>query len=133
MSCCSYCTRTVRGWCGGVDDPADRRIELDVCLPPERTAEGWRYVDLELDPVRHEQEHWIEIQDEDEYQDSVRQGLMTPAEADLARRSADEGARLLLRPDQPWWSHGWRMLSVITRQPPPSRTDPTRPTGNSGR
>ena len=24
-------------------------------MPPQRTGDGWRYVGLELDPVRHEQ------------------------------------------------------------------------------
>jgi hypothetical protein len=105
-----------------VGDPADRRIELDVCLPPVRTAEGWQYVDLELDPVRHEQECWIEIQDEDEYLESVRQGWMTAEDAGLARRTADDGARLLRDPEQPWWSDGWRMLSSLTEngRPAPS-------------
>jgi hypothetical protein len=45
-----------------VADPADRRIEIDVYSPPERTSDGWRYVDLELDSVRHEQTSWTEIE-----------------------------------------------------------------------
>lgn len=30
-----------------VGDPADRRLDIDVCLPPEKTESGWRYTDLE--------------------------------------------------------------------------------------
>src|SRR5688572_15905936 len=45
-----------------VDDPADRRLEIDVCLPPEPLGQAWRYVDLELDPVRHEQDGRVEIE-----------------------------------------------------------------------
>jgi Protein of unknown function (DUF402) len=97
-----------------VDDPADRRIELDVCLPPERTEEGWRHVDLELDPVRHERDFRIEIEDEDEYESSVREGWMSSEEARLARRAADGGARMLEHLDQPW-SAGWRLLTALTR------------------
>jgi hypothetical protein len=44
-----------------VDDPADRRLEIAVCLPPEATEAGWQYVDLELDPVLHEQDWRVEI------------------------------------------------------------------------
>ena len=39
-----------------VDRPGDRRVEIGhlLRLPPERTTAGWTYVDLELDPIRHE-------------------------------------------------------------------------------
>ena len=50
-----------------VGDPADRRLEIDVCLPPERTEAGWRYINLELDPVLHERDARVEIEDWDEY------------------------------------------------------------------
>jgi Protein of unknown function (DUF402) len=97
-----------------VADPADRRIELDVCLPPERTGRGWRYVDLELDPVRHERTSRIEIEDEDELEESRRRGWMSPGESELARRAAGAGVRLLGQPDQAWSARGWRRLAALT-------------------
>ena len=99
-----------------VADPSDRRIEIDVCLPPERTGEGWRYVDLELDPVRHEQSSRTEIEDEDEYARSVRQGWMSPDEATLARRAADDGDRMLRQRDQSWSARGWHLLDALVRK-----------------
>lgn len=98
-----------------VADPADRRIEIDVCLPPERTDQGWRYVDLELDPVRHEQTSRIGIEDEDEFEESRRRGWMSPAEAGLARHAADDGARMLRQRDQSWSARGWRLLDTLSQ------------------
>lgn len=98
-----------------VADPADQRIEIDVCLPPERIGDGWRYVDLELDPVRHEQTARIEIEDEDEYEQSRREGWMSPDEARLARQAAEDGARLLRQQDQSWSARGWQLLDTLTQ------------------
>jgi len=61
-----------------------RRLSIDVCLPPEPRPDGRRYVDLELDPVRHEADGRVEIEDWDEYQESVDAGWMTRSDADLA-------------------------------------------------
>ena len=49
--CCSIPTLFSVAW--WVDDPGDRRLEIDVCLCPQRELDGWSYIDLELDPVRH--------------------------------------------------------------------------------
>lgn len=98
-----------------VDDPLDRRVEIDVCLPPERTDTGWRYVDLELDPVRHELDQRVEIEDWDEFEESVREGWMTADDATLARSTAEELAEALRRHDAPWHDQGWRRLASLTR------------------
>lgn len=60
-----------------VDDPADRRIEVDICLPPIERPDGWSFVDLELDPVRHEFTGLVEIEDEGEFRDGAREGGST--------------------------------------------------------
>lgn len=101
-----------------VADPADRRIELDVCLPPERTGDGWSYVDLELDVVRHDDGR-VEIQDEDEYEQSVRAGWMSPEEAARARGAAAEGVRLLQGFPREPLALGWRLLSDPAAAPDP--------------
>ncbi|WP_346534616.1 DUF402 domain-containing protein [Micromonospora sp. DPT] len=94
-----------------VGDPADRRLEIDVCLPPERTEAGWRYVDLELDPVLHERDARLEIEDWDEYEESCRNGWMSADDAELARSTAEDRAAALGRRDEPWQERGWQMLA----------------------
>jgi len=94
-----------------VDDPADRRLEIDVCLPPENTGDGWRYVDLELDPVFHERDGRVEIEDWDEYEESCREGWMSPDDAELARVTADALAGSLAGGDEPWQARGWQLLA----------------------
>ena len=47
-----------------VDDPGGKRLEIDICLPPQREDDGELDVDLELDPIRHES-GLIENQDRD--------------------------------------------------------------------
>ncbi|WP_130336318.1 DUF402 domain-containing protein [Micromonospora kangleipakensis] len=94
-----------------VDDPADRRLEIDVCVPPTRTEAGWRYIDLELDPVLHEQDSRVEIEDWDEYEQARHDGWMSPDDAKLARCTAEDLARVLRRRDEPWPKRGWQLLA----------------------
>ncbi|MFC0004004.1 DUF402 domain-containing protein [Micromonospora siamensis] len=93
-----------------VADPGDRRLEIDVCLPAERAGAGWRYVDLELDPVRHEQDSRVEIEDWDEYEVACREGWMSGDDGMLARAVAEERAEALRRREEPWQERGWRLL-----------------------
>jgi predicted RNA-binding protein associated with RNAse of E/G family len=94
-----------------VGDPADRRLEIDVCRPPEITEAGWRYIDLELDPVLHERDLRVEIEDWDEYEEACRNGWMSADDAELARCTAEDRAEALRRRDEPWQERGWQMLS----------------------
>ncbi|MEV0425105.1 DUF402 domain-containing protein [Micromonospora sp. NPDC050495] len=93
-----------------VGEPADRRLEIDVCLPPERTEGGWRYIDLELDPVLHERDSRVEIEDWDEYEQACRDGWMSAEDAKLARSTAEDRAGALRRRDEPWQERGWQLL-----------------------
>lgn len=95
-----------------VGDPADRRLEIDVCLPPEQTGAGWRYVDLELDPVLHVRDSRVEIEDWDEYDEACREGWMSGDDAELARSTAEDRAGALRRGDEPWQARGWQLLPV---------------------
>src|SRR5688572_13266199 len=94
------------------DDPADRRVGIDVALPPERTATGWRYVDLELDPVRHA-DGTVEIEDEDEFDDACAGGWIAPDHAAEAERTAKAYAALLREGVEPWGVVGWKRLEAI--------------------
>ncbi|SCF39045.1 DUF402 domain-containing protein [Micromonospora mirobrigensis] len=101
-----------------VADPADRRLEIDVCLPVERTGVDWRYVDLELDPVRHERDSRVEIEDWDEYEVACAAGWMSADDAALARGAAEDRAEALRRRDEPWQARGWWLLDGQERPRP---------------
>jgi hypothetical protein len=93
-----------------VDRPGDRRVEIDISLPPERTAAGWTYVDLELDPIRHE-DGTVEVEDHDEYDDACRNGWITPEHAAIALETAQRMADRLRAREEPWGDEGWRRLA----------------------
>jgi len=92
-----------------VDDPHDRRVEIDICLPPERTRDGWTCVDLELDVLRHEPNS-VEVHDRDEFQTAWRNGWIAPADARMAETTAAEMQRVLERRMEPWGDEGWHRL-----------------------
>lgn len=96
-----------------VDDPADRRVEIDVCLPPLATTDGWSFVDLELDPVRHELTGVIEIEDLDEFEAACAAGWISESEAEIARATARRMATALERREEPWGDAGWRRLQGL--------------------
>lgn len=97
-----------------VGDPADRRLEIDVCLPPELTRAGWRYIDLELDSVLHERDSRVEIEDWQEYEQACRNGWMSANDAKLAQFTAEDRAEALRRRTEPWQERGWQMLRQHT-------------------
>jgi hypothetical protein len=97
-----------------VDDTNDRRVEIDICLPPERCADGWSYVDLELDPVRHANGD-VEVQDRDEFAAACANGYVTPADADAAIHAAARMERALREAREPWGETGWQRLAAARR------------------
>jgi predicted RNA-binding protein associated with RNAse of E/G family len=97
-----------------VDDPTDKRLEIDVCLAPERTDDGWSYVDLELDPVRHAN-GVIEIQDHDEFVVACRDGWITAEDAAIADATAKTLATALQKREEPLAEEGWRRLADCGR------------------
>lgn len=98
-------------WCVSwwVDDPKDRRVELDICLPPERTADGWTFVDLELDCVRHHT-GVVSVEDQDEFDAACKEGSIAAADAEVALATATAMADKLRNHDEPWGDAGWRRL-----------------------
>ena len=104
-----------------VDDPADPRVELDICLPPAPSEQGhrWSYVDLELDPVLHVRTGQVEVQDWDEFGESVDAGVMDRACADLAVQTAQRLRHLLVGPTPGWLPLGWSRLARASGRPAP--------------
>jgi hypothetical protein len=96
-----------------VDDPADRRVEVDICRPPIETPVGWSFIGLELDPVRHELTGAVEIEDDDEFQEACVRGWITAEEAALATATAQDLATALTRRIEPWGETGWRRLREL--------------------
>ena len=92
-----------------LDEPGDRRVEVDVCLPPERTPDGWSFVDLKLDVVRHGSGD-VEIQDRDEFEEARRNRLITARDAEVALTTANAMADKLRRHEEPWGDEGWSKL-----------------------
>jgi hypothetical protein len=98
-----------------IDRPEGRRVEADVCLPPERLDDGWSYVDLELDPVRHEPDR-VEVQDHDEFEVACENGWMSPDDAAGALDAAARMERALTDRVEPWGDEGWRRLGTAVRE-----------------
>jgi Protein of unknown function (DUF402) len=92
-----------------VDDPADGRGRDRRVPAAPRTDRGWSYVDLELDPVRHEDGR-VEIEDEDELAEAREQGWMSADDAELALQVAEQTAQALRDHVEPWGDEGWRRL-----------------------
>jgi hypothetical protein len=103
-----------------VDDPADRRIEIDVCLPAERTRDGWTYVDLELDPVRHGS-GLVEVQDRDEFAAACGERWIDPAIAPNAEETARSLEHALTVREEPFGDVGWRRLAAAKAWRAPDR------------
>lgn len=78
-----------------------------------RVEEGWRYVDLELDPVLHEPAGRVEIEDWDEYEEACAHGWMNRADAELARATAERCAEVLRDRTEPWLARGWALLRGV--------------------
>lgn len=95
-----------------IDDPDDRHLSIDVCLPPEETELGWRYVDLELDPVRHS-DGLVEIEDVDEFDAAYRAGWISIEHAQLAQQTSLVMARRLEAGVEPWGQFGWQRLGEL--------------------
>ena len=91
----------------------DRRLEIDVCRRPEPHGSTWRYVDLELDVVWHDDRQLLEIEDEDEYDEACAAGHMDVADAMLARDATALAAIELGAYRAPWIHQGWDLLRGV--------------------
>jgi len=110
---CLLLLRPDRYWVAvWVDDPEDRRLEIDVCLPPQQESDGWSYIDLELDPVRHESGE-IEIEDRDEFDDACRNGWISADDARIASDTAAAMELALIERTEPFGEEGWRRLNSL--------------------
>lgn len=95
-----------------VDYPNGRRLEIDVCLRPERVVDGWAYVDLELDAVRHA-DGTIEIEDRDEFDIACSNGWITVSDGKIAELTANAMAAALREREEPFGIEGWQRLDAL--------------------
>jgi hypothetical protein len=98
-----------------VDDANDPRIEIDICLPPEKKGQAWAYVDLELDVFRHEPDA-VEVKDREEFDVACGSGWITARDAEIAKTTMTEMRTALERRVEPWGDDGWRRLAHASRQ-----------------
>jgi hypothetical protein len=102
--------RELVGW--WFDDPSDRQLAVDICLPVTRSPTGWTFVDLELDPVRHEIDGRIEVEDQDEFEDALRHEWMSQRDATTALRVAAQVEKSLRERIEPLGQVGWERLEA---------------------
>lgn len=115
---------TARPWVAWwAPHPGDERLEVDVCLPPERSARGWRFVDLELDVFQRRGSELVTVEDRDEFDDAVRAGAIGEGVARLAEKTARDLERRLTACEESWVARGWELLDAAV--------DPS-PSGSSG-
>lgn len=95
-----------------VDDPGDRRLEIDVCQAPMREDDGWSYVDLELDLVRHS-DGTTEIVDRDEFDTACLDGWISEKEAEMANEVTNAMDAVLRSGEEPLGEEGWRRLGKL--------------------
>jgi hypothetical protein len=112
IACCCSVLAVYGLRCGLMIPPTDC-LEIDVCLAPEREHDGWSYVDLELDPIRHES-GVIQIEDYDEFDVACRDGWITPETARIALDTALAMEAALRKREEPLGDEGWMRLN--TRQ-----------------
>ena len=109
---CLMLLKPARPWVAWwVDDPVDRRLEIDICLPPEREEYGWSYVDLELDLFLHA-DGTVEIADRDEFDLACRNRWMSVEDERLALETTSVVEKALRSREAPLGDDGWRRLDA---------------------
>jgi hypothetical protein len=104
----------------GWGDPARRRVFADMCVPASYEVDVWKYVDLELDVVGDE-EGFVLLADEDEFDAAVGAGLINETEAQMARAAAADVQVAMSSLQEPFATAGWRMLDdAVARELPPT-------------
>lgn len=106
------------------DDGHSRLVAIDVCVPPSFDGEEWRFTDLELDLYKSGQGE-ARVDDEDEFADAVREGLISQCERTAALAAASELGPRITGYDRLFDDIGWKHLAAATRLSlPPLRTLP---------
>lgn len=97
------------------------RIAVDVCTPATRHGSEWDYVDLELD--LHKTGDGVSVDDEDEFDQAVRDGVVSEVER---RESLAVAARLgarLRAYDEVFDGAGWERLERLAASGLPPITE----------
>jgi hypothetical protein len=92
------------------------------CLHPATGNGGlWKYTDLELDVVGNEQ-GFVELVDEDEFDVALGAGHIAESEALRARQAANDVEAAMSSLREPFAEAGWSMLARAARRSLPPTT-----------
>jgi len=106
------------------DDGSSRSVGIDVCVPPSFDSEEWRFTDLELDLYKSGQGE-SGVFDEDEFEDAVREGLISEAERAAALAVVSDLGPRITGYDPLFDEIGWKHLTAACRLSlPPLRNLP---------
>ena len=86
-------------------------IGIDISTPPRFNDGEWQYVDLELDPLMHSNGR-VELEDEDEFEEACRRGLIESDEATSAAEASEWVVRALQSRQEPFGDVGWDRLDA---------------------
>lgn len=123
------------GWVAAWRHTPQTAITIDLSRPVTRSGDVWGFVDLELDlwhvpdddtppgkdprPTLSRHGRTVGIADDDELDDAVSCGWITPAEADRTRDEARYVAGLVLHAAHPFTQAAWeRFEKAIARRLP---------------
>jgi len=96
------------------DDGNARWVAVDVCVPPSFDGEEWRFTDLELDLYKSGRGE-SGVFDEDEFEDAVREGLMSESERAAALAAVRELGPRITGCDSLLDEVGWKHLAAACR------------------
>lgn len=85
-------------------------ISIDISCPPVFAAGECSYVDLEIDLTCRDGA--VAVWDEDEFEDALRAGLISAAEADAALTATTQVAELMRAGREPFGRLGWDRLNA---------------------
>ena len=106
------------------DDGNSRSVAIDVCVPASFDGAEWCFADLELDLYKSDQGE-SGVFDEDEFEDAVREGLISESERTAALAAAGELGPRITGYDLLFDDIGWKHLAAACQLSlPPLRNLP---------
>lgn len=110
------------GWWFGAwwTRPDRRQIAIDACTPPTLIDGVWTWTDLELDVCRDDLDGSVWVEDEDEFEDSIKAGWIDADQEREARAVTRDMEQRLRDRSEPFGDEGWRRYDNACLSGPPS-------------